>query len=644
MVVQFFKGGRTYKGAKSAVDYLLNNERVSNGTAKVFKGNSDLTLKIISNNNRVWKFTSGVISFEENYEQVKDKLDDIIKEFEKTFFPGLTKEQYNTFYVLHTDKGRAELHFIIPRTELTTGKDLSIYTHTKDLPKKDIFQQYINNKFELTNPLDKGKKRTLEMVTKWSNEAKELKKEIHSYVEKSFEKGLINSRDEIIDLLKQVGFDVKVSKKYISVKTDDMKRGIRLKGVYYEESYTSNAELAGKFTGTGKSDTEDTQTALRELKRRLEERIYKDTEANRKKYSANKQQDLARDKQQTEEFTGQERDKEPNLGNSNRDSNNNTINQTALHDNTSEHGQRDNSYSLDKKIGGNEDDRIRDKINEFNRAREKRKQTRKRREQERIRRIEEINNATKQVNNAITATATKTNKLIIGGRVKRDFTKHTVNTTTKQPEVPKENNIINIWNTIKTKTSNVHDYWNVGKEGINILLNNNKSVKFSDDYYYFYLYNKKGICGIYKTNEKEQNLIQGNKGLFIDGGGENVKDIYIFESPIDMVAYRLLKGQQSNPDRKIFYVATMGALENTTKETLEYIFNHYPSATVWICANNKQEGHKIKDKLLEMTEDRRIRINMPPYAGQDWYKTFILNQKQKNNKIKKDKGYKDIGF
>ena len=177
MVVQFFKGGRTCKGAKSAISYLLD-KRVSDGTAKVYKGNADLTLKIIANNNRAWKFTSGVISFEESYEQVKDKLDNIVKEFEKTFFPGLNKDQYNTLYVLHTDKGRAELHFIIPRVELTTGKDLSIYTHKKDLQKKDLFQQYINNKFGLTNPLNKNKKRTLEMVTKWSNEAKELKKEI----------------------------------------------------------------------------------------------------------------------------------------------------------------------------------------------------------------------------------------------------------------------------------------------------------------------------------------------------------------------------------------------------------------------------------------------------------------------------------
>ena len=185
----------------------------------------------------------------------------------------------------------------------------------------------------------------------------------------------------------------------------------------------------------------------------------------------------------------------------------------------------------------------------------------------------------------------------------------------------------------------------MGEDGIKMLLNNNKSVKYSDDYYYFYLYNKKGICGVEKRNKKEQNLIQGNTGLFIDGGGENVKDIYVFENPLDLIAYRLLKGQENNLDRNNYYMATMGALENTTKETLEYIFNHYPTANIHICMPNNKRGKEIKKEILDMIRDREteIRTDLLPY-GKDWYNTFILKQKQKNNKINKDKGYKDIGI
>jgi len=233
VVVQFFKGGRTYKGAKSAIAYLLN-ERVKKGTAEVYEGNPDLTLKIIKSISRKWKFTSGVISFEEPYEKISSLLPNIKKNFEKTFFAGLDKNQYNVLYVLHTDKGRTELHFIVPRIELTTGKDLSIYTHKKDLKKKDLFQQYINFNFNLSNPLSKSKKRTLEITTKWSNDNKELKKQIHSYVEEAIKKGLIGNREEVISLLQEAGFIVKrKGKDYISIKTDDMKRAIRLKSLQY---------------------------------------------------------------------------------------------------------------------------------------------------------------------------------------------------------------------------------------------------------------------------------------------------------------------------------------------------------------------------------------------------------------------------
>ena len=47
-----------------------------------------------------------------------------------------------------------------------------------------------------------------------------------------------------------------------------------------------------------------------------------------------------------------------------------------------------------------------------------------------------------------------------------------------------------------------------------------------------------------------------------------------------------------------------------------------------------------------MIRDREteIRTYLLPYGKEDWYNTFILNQKQKYNKIKKDKGPKDIGF
>ncbi len=333
MVVQFFKGGRTKQGAKSAVAYLLN-ERLEQGTAKVYAGNSDLTLKIINSINRKWKFTSGVISFEEPYEKVSSLLPQIKEEFERTFFPGLNKDQYNILYVLHTDKGRAELHFLVPRTELTTGKDLSIYTHKKDLMKKDLFQQYINNQYNLSNPLAKEKQETLKIEEKkWSNDNKELKKQVHSYVEEAIQKGLVGNREEVINLLQDAGFEIKRrGKDYISIKTDDMKRAIRLKGIYYGESFTSIAELGEEYSNARTADNRDLQEEIRRIREELNKRVSRDAETNRKKYKVTENRQQQSDKRDTRKHrlgTGAVQDKnELDMGNrgiNSRNNNNPTI-------------------------------------------------------------------------------------------------------------------------------------------------------------------------------------------------------------------------------------------------------------------------------------------------------------------------------
>ena len=297
MVVQFFKGGRTKQGAKSAVGYLLN-QRMEQGTAKVYQGNPDLTLKIISQINRKWKFTSGVISFEEPYDKVKDILPKIKEEFEKTFFPGLSKDQYNILYVLHTDKGRAELHFIVPRIELTTGKDLAIYTHKKDLKKKDLFQRYINSFYDLSNPLDKKKQETLKIEDrKWSNENKEFKKQLHELIEQGVLDGVFSNREEIVSFLKKNGIEVKrEGKNYITIINPSNQKSVRLKGEYYDETWSITRTIE-------KISRREERESLVRLGEKLRERVARDAEANRKKYSKSKSKDIKRD----ERITGEHR-------------------------------------------------------------------------------------------------------------------------------------------------------------------------------------------------------------------------------------------------------------------------------------------------------------------------------------------------
>ena len=75
MINKTFRGGRSYVGAKATIEYLLN-ERVEEGTARVLRGDSELTLsfiKYISRKNR-WSWSSGVLTFSETVDD-KTKLE-----------------------------------------------------------------------------------------------------------------------------------------------------------------------------------------------------------------------------------------------------------------------------------------------------------------------------------------------------------------------------------------------------------------------------------------------------------------------------------------------------------------------------------------------------------------------------------------
>ncbi|MEC4346836.1 relaxase/mobilization nuclease domain-containing protein, partial [Klebsiella pneumoniae] len=75
--------------------------------ATVLQGKPEEVRELIDASPYAKKYTSGVLSFAE-----------------AELLPGLDKDQYSILWVEHTDKGRLELNFLIPNTELLTGKRL----------------------------------------------------------------------------------------------------------------------------------------------------------------------------------------------------------------------------------------------------------------------------------------------------------------------------------------------------------------------------------------------------------------------------------------------------------------------------------------------------------------------------------------
>ena len=85
MVVKFFANKKG--GSAKAVNYLLN-EREQPGTARVLKGDPDLTRQIINDINFKQKTTVGCLSFEEPNisEDMKYQL---MKDFENMLLPNM---------------------------------------------------------------------------------------------------------------------------------------------------------------------------------------------------------------------------------------------------------------------------------------------------------------------------------------------------------------------------------------------------------------------------------------------------------------------------------------------------------------------------------------------------------------------------
>jgi hypothetical protein len=272
MIDKKLKGGLTYKGAIKTVEYLLN-DRVEKGTAKVIDGNVKLTLLIIQmvskRHSRCW--SSGVLSFEETISE--DVAKEIIEEHKRVTYCGMKPSQYNSLYVLHTDKGRSELHYIFPRIELSTGKVFNPYYVKRDFIKKDLFQDYINAKYGLSSP---KQSQSRELVTKnkkkWANKKSTIQKEIDEAVSNLVNSGVIQSRDDIINFLRENDFEInRVRRESVSVLHKSIKRKdgtldpISLKGPIYGENFTDWGRLEESITQEDKRTRRTFEDIGREL-------------------------------------------------------------------------------------------------------------------------------------------------------------------------------------------------------------------------------------------------------------------------------------------------------------------------------------------------------------------------------------------
>lgn len=236
MIVKFHPRGRG--GGAGPVDYLLGKDRQRDG-ATVLQGKPEEIRELIDASPYAKKYTSGVLSFAEA-DLPPGQREKVMASFERVLMPGLDKDQYSILWVEHADKGRLELNFVIPNTELLTGRRLQPYYDRADRPRIDAWQTVVNGRLGLHDPNAPENRRALVTPSALPKTKQEAAEAITRGLLDLASSGELKTRQDVTEALTSAGFEVvRVTKNSISIADPDGGRNIRLKGAIYEESFNA---------------------------------------------------------------------------------------------------------------------------------------------------------------------------------------------------------------------------------------------------------------------------------------------------------------------------------------------------------------------------------------------------------------------
>ena len=260
MIVKFHPRGRG--GGAGPVDYLLGKDRQREG-ASVLQGKPEEVRELIDASPYVKKYTSGVLSFAEA-DLPPGQREKLMASFERVLMPGLDKDQYSILWVEHADKGRLELNFLIPNTELLTGRRLQPYYDRADRPRIDAWQTIVNGRLGLHDPNAPENRRAL--VTPSG-----LPKTTQEAAAQAITRGLLalassgelKTRQDVTEALESAGFEVvRTTKSSISIADPDGGRNIRLKGAIYEQSFNASEGLRAAIESAAEEYRRDAESRI----------------------------------------------------------------------------------------------------------------------------------------------------------------------------------------------------------------------------------------------------------------------------------------------------------------------------------------------------------------------------------------------
>jgi chorismate mutase len=251
MIIGFAPYGRG--GSGPALDYLtgyLVNGEARDPKPEVLRGDPKAVAEIIDSLPFQCRYSSGVLSFSAEDRVTPEMQEDIMNRFESAVFAGIPPDRRSIVWIKHSDKGRHEMHFVVARVDLGTGKSLNIAPPTPaSRHLLDTLRELINRRYGFSDPSDPECSRTVSLpahVAKLAAQAKrhgrsekvDIRQTIAERVQEQAEAGTIQSRADVVDFLKNQGFAVvRAGVNYLTVARPDTGERVRLKGNLFRENF-----------------------------------------------------------------------------------------------------------------------------------------------------------------------------------------------------------------------------------------------------------------------------------------------------------------------------------------------------------------------------------------------------------------------
>jgi hypothetical protein len=264
---------------------------------EILAGNRQQTKRLIDSLDFRWKYTSGVIAFAPTDDPSDEDIRKIMEDFEAIAFAGLDADRRDILWVKHSHEGQPELHFVIPRVDLLTGKSLNVAPPGWE-KFFDPLRDYWNYKKSWARPDDLARARLCQPGHVALQQAEHLraglpriadpKEAITGYLMARIQAGIVADRNGIIDSLKEVVHEITRERPdYISVRLVPGDKPIRLRGAIYGSSFdpesifrSTEAENGGRASGHREFD----EDRARDASERFEEGIRRRADYNRHRY------------------------------------------------------------------------------------------------------------------------------------------------------------------------------------------------------------------------------------------------------------------------------------------------------------------------------------------------------------------------